>query len=321
MAITLSHGGPTIYRSAARSRQVLVGTIEGVVCMERDPGGPGWHVASRALTDKHIHALLIEPESGTVFAGVNHGSIFASADDGRTWEPRDEGLTEHNVYSLACTRLPGGPRILAGTEPAHLFHSDDLGRHWAEVPALRSGDTSHWRFPAPPHVAHTKHIAVHPDDPQTLFVGIEQGGLLKSTDAGRTFQVIPGMDEDVQAKVFAAFFSTRKDVGAADGSAAPDRRLSGPPGAPSEAAPAHVRGLCREGTGELVSRPLRRLPHLQERRRRADLAGGTPRVPRSPIADGLRGDVPGGLGRILLALRRHGHRRGVVQRRRWRALE
>ena len=31
MAITLSHGGPTIYRSSAPSRQVLVGTIEGVV--------------------------------------------------------------------------------------------------------------------------------------------------------------------------------------------------------------------------------------------------------------------------------------------------
>ena len=27
MAITLSHGGPTIYRSPARSRHVLVGTI------------------------------------------------------------------------------------------------------------------------------------------------------------------------------------------------------------------------------------------------------------------------------------------------------
>jgi hypothetical protein len=97
VAITLSHGGPTMFRSAARSSQVLVGTIQGVVCMERDPGGRGWHVASHALTDKHIHALLIEPESGTVFAGVNHGSIFASADDGRTWEPRDQGLIEHNV--------------------------------------------------------------------------------------------------------------------------------------------------------------------------------------------------------------------------------
>src|SRR5712692_4735798 len=69
MAIALSHGGPTIYRSATPSRQVLVGTIEGVVCIERDPSGHGWHVADRSLTDKHVHALLIEPESGTIFAG------------------------------------------------------------------------------------------------------------------------------------------------------------------------------------------------------------------------------------------------------------
>jgi photosystem II stability/assembly factor-like uncharacterized protein len=201
MAITLSHGGPTIHRSTARSREVLVGTIRGVVRMERDAGAPGWHVAYQALTDKHIHALLIEPESGTIFAGVNHGSVYASVDAGRTWERRDEGLTEPDVYSLACTRLAGGPRIYAGTEPARLFASDDLGRHWKELPGLRAGDTSHWRFPAPPHIAHTKHIAFHPDDPRTMFVGVEQGGLLKSTDAGETFQVIPGMDDDVHRTV------------------------------------------------------------------------------------------------------------------------
>jgi photosystem II stability/assembly factor-like uncharacterized protein len=197
MAITLSHGGPTIYRSPAPSDQVLVGTIQGVVCLERAPDGAGWHVASRALTDQHIHALLIEPESGTIFAGASHGSIFASDDGGHIWERRDHGLTEHNVYSLACARLAGGARLYAGTEPAHLFSSDDLGHHWTELPALRSGDTSHWGFPAPPHIAHTKHINFHPQDPRTLFVGIEVGGLLKSTDAGCTFQVVPGMDDDV----------------------------------------------------------------------------------------------------------------------------
>jgi photosystem II stability/assembly factor-like uncharacterized protein len=201
MALTLSHGGPTIYRSAAPSRQVLVGTIHGVVCMERDVAGSGWHIADQTLTDKHIHALLIAPESGTVFAGVNHGSIFASSDGGHTWEQRDNGLTEHDVYSLACTRLAEGTRLFAGTEPAHLFYSDDLGQHWTELPSLRSRDTSHWNFPAPPHIAHTKHINFHPRDPYTLYVGIEQGGLLKSTDAGRTFQVIAGMDDDVHRTV------------------------------------------------------------------------------------------------------------------------
>jgi photosystem II stability/assembly factor-like uncharacterized protein len=201
MAIALSHGGPTTYRSSEPSRQVLVGTVKGVVCMERDARGEGWHVGFRTLTDSHIHALLIEPRSGTVFAGVNHGTIFASEDGGRTWERRDDGLTHHDVYSLASVSKNGRTRLLAGTEPAHLFSSDDLGRSWQEVTALRSVDTSRWAFPAPPHIAHTKHIAFHPDDPDTVFVGIEQGGLLKSADAGRTFQVLHGMDDDVHRTV------------------------------------------------------------------------------------------------------------------------
>src|SRR2546426_12251806 len=192
MAITLSHGGPTIYRSAEPSRQVLVGTIKGVVCLERDSGGGGWDGVHRTLTDKHVHALMIEPESGTIFAGMKHGSMFASGDGGRTWDRRDKGLTEQNVDSLACARLADGVRVFAGTAPAHLFYSDDLGRGWTELPALRSVDTSRWSFPAPPGIAHTKHINFHPRDAQTLFIGVEQGGLLKSTDAGKTFQVIPG---------------------------------------------------------------------------------------------------------------------------------
>src|SRR5437867_13418501 len=182
MAITLSHGGPTIYRSPAPSRQVLVGTIEGVVCLERESAGSGWRVARRALTDKHIHALLLEPESGTLFAGASHGSIFASSDGGETWEARDKGLTEHNIYSLACARLADGVRVFAGTEPAHLFFSDDLGRGWTELPALRSVDTSRWSFPAPPGVAHTKHINFHPRDARTRFIGVAQAGLRTSTD-------------------------------------------------------------------------------------------------------------------------------------------
>lgn len=201
MAITLSHGGPTIYRSPEPSRQVLVGTIEGVVRIEREPQGAGWRVAERTLADKHIHALLIEPDSGTVFAGANRGSIFASEDGGHTWDRRDQGLAHDDIYSLACARLPGGTRVFAGTQPAHLYASDDLGRRWTELPAFRSVDTSRWTFPAPPHVAHTKHITFHPHDPGTLFVGVEQGGLLRSTDAGRTFHVVPGMDDDVHRTV------------------------------------------------------------------------------------------------------------------------
>ena len=195
MAIALSHGGTSIYSSSSASNQVLVGTVEGVLIMERD--GKSWKVAHRGLTDKHIHALIVEPDSGTIFAGVQKGSVYASTDGGYTWEARGQGLTQNDIYTLSWSRHNGKVRIFAGTEPAHLFFSDDLGSNWKELTAMRSVDTSAWTFPAPPHIAHTKDITFHPSDPETMFIGIEQGGLLKSTDGGETFTVIKGMDDDV----------------------------------------------------------------------------------------------------------------------------
>jgi photosystem II stability/assembly factor-like uncharacterized protein len=202
MAITLSHGGDTVFTSSSKSNQMLVGTKEGVVFLRRDSqGGSGWSVAHRALTDKHIHAVIIEPTTNTIFAGVTHDTIYASQDDGQTWEKRDNGITQQDIYSLAATKINGKVRLFAGTQPAHLFYSDDMGANWSELPALRSVDTSDWSFPAPPHVAHTKHINFMPGNPETMFVSIEVGGLLKSTDGGQSFHVIPGMDADVHRTV------------------------------------------------------------------------------------------------------------------------
>lgn len=202
MAIGLSHGGSTIYSSPSPSREVLVGTAEGVVLIQRDTHGHSWHVAHRALTDRHISAIVIDPESGLIFAAAFHGSVHVSADGGRTWELRDNGLNERNMYSLALVPLNGGLRLYAGTEPAQLFYSDDFGLQWTELPGLRSvPSVPEWSFPAPPHVAHLKHINFDPNTPTTIFASIEVGGLLKSTDAGQSWQELRGVYEDVHRLV------------------------------------------------------------------------------------------------------------------------
>lgn len=202
MAIALSHGGSTIYSSPSPSREVLVGTADGIAIIARDPEGPGWHIAHRALTGLHISAIIQEPASGLIFAGAFHGSLHVSADGGRTWERRDNGLTQDDVYSLAATRVHGRTRVYVGTEPAHLFYSDDLGHHWQELPALRSvPSVPRWHFPAPPHIGHVKHITFDPRDSRVVYASIEVGGLLKSTDAGETWQEIHGMYEDVHRLV------------------------------------------------------------------------------------------------------------------------
>ncbi len=208
MAIALSHGGTTIYSSPSPSDEVLVGTTEGVVILGRQSSG--WEVVHRSLPDAHISSIIMPPESGLIFAGVFHGGIHASSDGGRTWERRDEGLTQEDVFSLAWVRTDDNVRLYAGTEPAHLFFSDDLGLGWTELPALRSvPSVSKWNFPAPPHVGHVKHINFLPGDPATVFAGIEQGGLLKSTDAGQTWSEVHGVDEDIH-RVMVHPFDTQR---------------------------------------------------------------------------------------------------------------
>jgi photosystem II stability/assembly factor-like uncharacterized protein len=202
MAIALSHGGTTIYTSASPSNEVLVGTREGIVTIQRNAGGQGWHVAQRALTDRHIHAIIMEPESGALLAGAHKGGVSVSLDGGKSWADRNNGLTELDIYSLATAKIDGRVRIYAGTEPAHLFVSEDLGLNWTELPALtKVPGSDKWSFPAPPHVGHLKHINFDPRDSKTMFGSIEVGGLFKSTDAGQTWTEVPGMYEDVHRTV------------------------------------------------------------------------------------------------------------------------
>ena len=196
MAIGLSHGGTTIYSSPSLSNEVLVGTREGVVTIAR--AGSEWKVAHRAITDKHISAIVKEPESGLTFAGAFHGSVYVSKDDGKTWEARANGMTQNNIYSLAVRRMNSHVRVFAGTEPAHLFVSDDLGLNWAEIPSLRSvPSVPKWSFPAPPHIGHVKHINFDPEDSKTIYASVEVGGLLRSTDGGNHWEEFPSLYEDV----------------------------------------------------------------------------------------------------------------------------
>ncbi|MPZ14327.1 MAG: hypothetical protein GEU73_07865 [Chloroflexi bacterium] len=190
MPIGLSHGGANMYTSTEASREVLVGTKDGVAILERRAEG-GWALAHHALAGLHISSIIVEPISGMIFAGAFFDRMYASEDGGRTWERRDTGLTVDDVYSLASVQNGDGSRLLAGTQPAHLFCSDDLGHHWRELPAMRDVPTvDAWSFPAPPHVAHTKFITVDPADSSTIYACIEQGALLKSSDQGQTWREI-----------------------------------------------------------------------------------------------------------------------------------
>jgi photosystem II stability/assembly factor-like uncharacterized protein len=193
LTVTLSPNGLDSYRSATPPDRVLVATIDGVVELHRS--GATWAVAARDLRGVHVSALLGDPQGDAVYAGSHDHGLFRRADTGE-WVAASTGITSENVFSLGCTVRDGRTTLFAGTEPAMLFQSSDGARSWEELTALRSipGRES-WDFPAPPNIAHAKHVDVDPRDPDVFYLSIEQGALLKTLDGGRTFRELSFKDD------------------------------------------------------------------------------------------------------------------------------
>jgi photosystem II stability/assembly factor-like uncharacterized protein len=187
MTVCVSPNGVNVSAAAEPPQRVLVATLSGVRVVVRD--GDGWTVLPNVGVGQHVSALLVEPTSGLAVAGVHQGRVFGSADDGLTWAPRDAGLTIDHVFSLRVLDQPDGPVLFAGTEPVGLFRSTDLGLSWVELPAIHAQPgMERWTFPGPPHVAHTKTLAVDPRQPNVMYAGVEQGALLGTTDGGASWR-------------------------------------------------------------------------------------------------------------------------------------
>jgi photosystem II stability/assembly factor-like uncharacterized protein len=184
----LAPNGMSVYRGAGAPNRLLVGTAKGIAVLERAAGND-WSLSGAALEDQHISSLLIEPVNGGLYAGVHRGGVFFSADQGRSWEPRDAGITIDHVYSLVCAVENGMPIVYAGTEPPSLFRSADEGRSWEELPGWHDmPGKDEWVFPMPPKIPHAKTLAVDPRDPRVIYVGVEQAGLFRTDDGGRTWR-------------------------------------------------------------------------------------------------------------------------------------
>ena len=146
-----------------------------------DESGEAWTV-ELFLPGSGAQCLAVDPDDpDTVYAGLREGGVRRTVDGGRSWV--DCALPEPGVFSLAVSAVDGA--VYAGTEPSRLFRSDDRGESWRELEALLElPSRPSWSFPPRPWTSHVRWIAPSPHDADLLLVGIELGGLMRSTDGG-----------------------------------------------------------------------------------------------------------------------------------------
>jgi BNR/Asp-box repeat len=162
-----------------------------------DESDGGWEV-SVFLPNSQAQCLALDvSDPDTCFAGLREGGVRVTRDGGGTWE--DCGLPQPGVFSLAVSSADGA--VYAGCEPSTLFRSDDSGESWRELRTLLDLPSQpSWSFPPRPWTSHVRWIAPSPHDADLLLVGIELGGLMRSTDGGETWQDHrPGAQRDVHS--------------------------------------------------------------------------------------------------------------------------
>src|SRR5262245_25623516 len=169
----------------------------GTSSVRLDETPEGWKPAE-ALPDSTAQCLATDAaDPETVYVGFGGGGLAKTSDGGRTWTA--SGLDEMQIFLVAVSAADGA--VYAGAEPSALHRSDDRGATWVELRSLLDlPSRPTWSFPPGPWTSHVRWIAPSPHDADTILVGIELGGLMRSTDGGKTWQDHrPGAQRDVHS--------------------------------------------------------------------------------------------------------------------------
>jgi photosystem II stability/assembly factor-like uncharacterized protein len=175
--------------------RLYAATGDAIVRLDESAGE--W-TAELVLGGSGAQCLAVDPtDPDTLYAGLREAGVRRTNDGGRSWV--DCRLPEQSVFSLAVGGGDGA--VYAGTEPSRLFRSDDGGESWRELDALLElPSRPTWSFPPRPWTSHVRWISPSPHDTDLILVGIELGGLMRSTDGGVSWQDHrPGAQRDVHS--------------------------------------------------------------------------------------------------------------------------
>lgn len=169
---------------------VLLGLKDGLARLV--PSNGHW-TAERVLTAGPVESVVTDPRRpGRAYACAGVNGLWRTDDAGATWAQVGEGITRPALWTVAVSQsehASDGSVVYVGTQLSAIFRSEDGGRTFRELPSFRSiPSRADWAFPPEPDTHHVVSIVADPDRAGVLLVGIELGGVVRSTDGGETWQ-------------------------------------------------------------------------------------------------------------------------------------
>jgi photosystem II stability/assembly factor-like uncharacterized protein len=156
------------------SVRVLVGTRKGAFILSSDGSRKKWRIDGPYFSGWEIYHLKGSPaDPDRLYASQTSGwfgqVIQRSDDGGKTWEP------------------PGGRQVMVSpgmpkAESNKFVYEGEVGEHlWYD------GTKRMWEF------KRVWHLEPSLNDPDTVFAGVEDAALFRTTDGGHTWRELPGL--------------------------------------------------------------------------------------------------------------------------------
>jgi len=192
---------------------VLIGTRKGAFFLKSDGKRQKWAIQGPHFLGAITHHVVLDPrDRKTLIATVRTGhlgpTVYRSTNFGKTWvesakPPAFPQKTGGRVVDHVFWLTPGHPdeaRVwYAGSSPQGLFRSEDGGNTWEGV----SGFNDHpqrvkWNGveqDQTPDGGKMHSVLIDPRDPKHMYLGMSSGGVVETTDCGKTWRALnKGLD-------------------------------------------------------------------------------------------------------------------------------
>lgn len=201
-------------QSISDPNEILVGTINGVWVSKNS--GDDWTKITSDTMPINVDSLAIDPrDSDTIYAGT-WWRAYKSIDAGKSWRLIKDGMIDDSDV-FAVTIDNKNPDHIVASACSGIYESYNKGDLWKKINGIPSQSrrtrdiVQHPTRPGTIFAATTEgfwmtsdggktwamtsqrnleinSIAVHPDNPDKIFIGTNNYGIMVSTDGGKSFK-------------------------------------------------------------------------------------------------------------------------------------